>query len=248
MTAPDPDSVCSGCGRPRTIEVIQVPGLGPRRFPIDCPCEAATREMAASEERLARREARVRRLLAESGIGPRHRDATFETFEVTGHSAPILEICRAFVARFPDGGRGLALAGPPGTGRTHLGVAITRALIEREAAALMFNVPALLRTGREHLRTDRARFDALLDRLCRCDHLLLDDLGREQPTAWTRETLYLVVNARYEACRATSVVTNLDLDQLAAHVGAATADRLAETNAAYWCEWPSYRRRRRAGG
>jgi DNA replication protein DnaC len=112
----------------------------------------------------------------------------------------------------------------------------------------MFNVPALLRTGREHLRADRERFDALLDRLCRCDHLLLDDLGREQPTAWSQETLYLVVNARYEACRATSIVTNLDLDQLAAHVGAPIADRLAETNAVYWCEWPSYRRRRPAGG
>jgi DNA replication protein DnaC len=111
----------------------------------------------------------------------------------------------------------------------------------------MFNVPALLRAGREHLRTARGRFVALLDLLCRCDHLLLDDLGREQPTAWTRETLYLVVNARYEACRATSVVTNLDLDALAAHVGAAIVDRLAETNAAYWCEWESYRRRRAAG-
>jgi DNA replication protein DnaC len=62
-----------------------------------------------------------------------------------------------------------------------------------------------------------------------------------------RETLYLVVNARYEACRVTSVVTNLDLDALAAHAGAAIVDRLAETNPAYWCEWESYRRRRRAG-
>jgi DNA replication protein DnaC len=230
------------------VEVLQVPGLGDRRLPVECPCEAAERQAAAQQERLRRREARARRLLAESGIGPRHHDSTFETFEVTAESAPILEICRGFVARFPDGGRGLTLAGPPGTGRTHLGVAITRALIEREATALMFNVPALFRTGREHLRADRERFDALLDRLCRCDHLLLDDLGREQPTAWSQETLYLVVDARYEACRATSVVTNLDLDQLATHVGASIADRLAETNAAYWCEWPSYRRRRPAGG
>ena len=246
MTA-DPDSICPGCGQLRAVEEIPVFGLGLRSVPVECPCAAAEREAAADGERRLRREAHTRRLFAESGIGPRHHDSTFETFEVTADSAPIVEICRAFVARFPDGGRGLTLAGPPGTGRTHLAVAITRALIECQAEALMFNVPALLRTGREHLRTAGHRFDALLDRLVRCDHLLLDDLGREQPTAWTRETLYLVVNARYEARRATSVVTNFDLDQLAAHVGAATADRLAETNAAYWCEWASYRRRRPPG-
>jgi DNA replication protein DnaC len=117
--------------------------------------------------------------------------------------------------------------------------------VARELTAYTVNVPALLRTGREHLRAGGERFDALLDLLGRADHLLLDDLGREQPTAWARETLYLVVNARYEACRATSVVTNLDLDALAAHAGAALVDRLRETNAAYWCEWASYRRRGR---
>ncbi len=125
---------------------------------------------------------------------------------------------------------------------------MTRALVERDLLALMFNVPAFLRTGRQQLRAAPERFDALLDLLCRCDHLLLDDLGREQPTSWTRETLYLVVNARYEAGRATSVVTNLDLDALAVHTGAAIVDRLRDTNTAYWCQWASYRRRPQADG
>jgi DNA replication protein DnaC len=244
MTTPEPESACPACGRPRAMEAIQAFAIGVQHLPVECPCEAPRREAEARQARLARQEARVRELVGQSGIGPRHRDTSFDTFEVTPLSAPIVEICRDFVATFPDGGRGLTLAGPPGTGRTHLGVAITRALVEREFTAHILNVPALLRTGREHLRQARERFDALLDLLARCDHVLLDDLGREQPTAWTRETLYLVVNARYEACRATSVVTNLDLDALAAHAGAALVDRLAETNAAYWCEWPSYRRRR----
>ena len=40
------------------------------------------------------------------------------------------------------------------------------------------------------------RFDQMLDLLCGCEHLVLDDLGRERPTEWAQETLYLLVNAR----------------------------------------------------
>jgi DNA replication protein DnaC len=190
-------------------------------------------------------QARVRRLLAQSGIGPRYRDATFETFEATPRTAPLLEVCRAFVARFPDGGRGLTMAGPPGTGKTHLGVAITRALVEQARPAVILNVPRLLLTFRAHLHGEVPQaFDELLDLLCRCDHLVLDDLGREKPTEWVQETLYLVVNARYEACLATTVTTNLEPDALRRRIGESVVDRLAETNTAYSCQWPSYRRRR----
>ena len=74
--------------------------------------------------------------------------------------------------------------------------------------------------------------------------MVLDDLGREKPTEWVQETLYLVVNARYEACLATSVTTNLEPDALRARIGESVVDRLAETNKTYWCQWASHRRRR----
>jgi DNA replication protein DnaC len=59
------------------------------------------------------------------------------------------------------------------------------------------------------------------------------------------ETLYLVVNARYADRLATTITTNLDLDALRLRLGEPLVDRLAETNQAYWCQWPSWRRRSR---
>jgi hypothetical protein len=94
---------CPHCRRPVEVVTIEFPcGLGPRTWPVECPCEAERREAEQRRRRLEAHRARVRRLLAQSGIGPRYRDATFETFEATPATAPLLDVCRAFVARFPD--------------------------------------------------------------------------------------------------------------------------------------------------
>ena len=117
------------------------------------------------------------------------------------------------------------------------------ALIGRGVAAVIVNVPLLLVTFRGTFRGEHPeRFDQLLDLLCRCDHLTLDDLGRERTTEWVQETLYLVVNARYEECLATTITTNLSPDELRARLGEPVLDRLVETNTAYWCQWASHRR------
>jgi DNA replication protein DnaC len=49
--------------------------------------------------------------------------------------------------------------------------------------------------------------------------LALDDLGTENPTAWTRERLYTLVNRRYLARRSTMVTANERPAALARQLG-----------------------------
>ena len=145
---PDGPRACDRCGRPLEAFVLELPmGLGSRTVAGECACEQQRRAGEARERARAAHLERVRVLLRQSGIGRRHEDASFESFVTTPATAAVVGVCRAFVAAFPEGGRGLSLAGPAGTGKTHLAVAVTRALIDRGVSAVVANVPMLLLTS-----------------------------------------------------------------------------------------------------
>ena len=140
---PDWPRACDRCGRPLDAFVLELPmGLGSRTVAGECACEQQRRAREARERAQAAHRERVRALLRQSGIGRRHEVASFENFVTTPATAAVVGVCRAFVAAFPEGGRGLSLAGPAGTGKTHLAVAVTRALIDRGVSAIGFDGPS----------------------------------------------------------------------------------------------------------
>lgn len=68
--------------------------------------------------------------------------------------------------------------------------------------------------------------------------LVIDDIGKEQPTEWAISTVYNIINGRYEAYLPTIVTTNYSTDTLITRMTAkdtqddttarATIDRLIE--------------------
>ena len=117
----------------------------------------------------------------------------------------------AFVERFPVVEKGLLLMGAHGVGKTHLAVAILKAVMRTKGArGYFYETGDLLKLVRDTYSAgaDLNEMDVLRPVLS-ADILVLDDLGVEKTSEWVQETLGHVVNIRYSERRPTVFTTNL---------------------------------------
>lgn len=160
---------------------------------------------------------RIAEELERAGVPPRFRSRSFATFDEREGTAAAIAAARSVA----DEGRSLLLAGRAGRGKTHLAVSILaelaarRRLYERTYGKLMGRfvvVPELLDQLRESVRYPQA--DDPFRALAMVPLLVLDDLGTEKPTEWVVDRLYVLINHRYNALRATVVTSNYRPSQL----------------------------------
>jgi DNA replication protein DnaC len=155
--------------------------------------------------------------LADANIPKRYQHCTFANFRVYNESLQrALEAAKLLTDRFPTAssreqlGSGLFLDGAPGVGKTHLAVAVLKAIVEKSAArALFYDTRDLLRVIRStydpSIRTTELE---VLRPVMTVDLLVLDDLGAEKTSEWVEETMNLIVNTRYNERRVTIFTSN----------------------------------------
>lgn len=176
------------------------------------------------------------------GIPPLFHGCSFDTFRATTQAQKkALEQCREFASK-PQ--QGLLLAGPWGTGKTHLAVSILRALFDhaKRTDGLRFVVvPKLLAEARDAIRSNSASpISAAMD----ASVLVLDDVGAEKVTDWVREQLFLLINDRYENEKITIITTNCNLSDLEGSIGGAAVSRIYGMCKGLVVDGEDYRRRR----
>lgn len=169
---------------------------------------------------------------AQAGIPRRFAEKSFENFRVPKGDkirADVVRSANAWAQSFTPTEQGLLLRGSPGSGKTHIAVAILRTVLDRGYSGLYWNFSDLLESIRNTFGGESTQTqDDLLGPVDRCDLLVLDDVGAESASDWVRDRLYLIVNRRYEAARPLVMTTNCTEAELAARVGPRTASRLYE--------------------
>ena len=104
--------------------------------------------------------------------------------------------------------KGLLFQGAPGLGKTHLAVAIIRALIEAGRVSCFFcDFAGELQRIRDSMSSDRT---LVLPRLVYdAEVVVLDDFGAQRWSAWVQDQMSNVISNRYNNGRATIITTNL---------------------------------------
>lgn len=163
---------------------------------------------------------RARRLEEKANIPPLYRDASFANFSTLPDNpvanrilSAAVTTARAYVRDFTPGvtRRGLLFIGEPGTGKTHLAVAVLRSLIARWGAeGVFFDYQQLLekiRSGYDPAcgASDREAYRVALD----SEVLLLDDLGAHRISDWVEDTITQIITHRANHGRPLIATTNL---------------------------------------
>ena len=142
-----------------------------------------------------------------SGVSPR------------AHMETVFGICYDYALNFRGReSKNLLLRGGPGLGKTFLSACIARE-VARQGPSVVYETAAAVLDAfeREHFAREGDAHDraaAQVRRMMECDLLILDDLGTEMVTEFTRSALYTLINGRLTAGRKTIISTNLTAAQM----------------------------------
>ena len=162
---------------------------------IPCPC---------------RKPDRSKKLLTAARIPRRYAECSFDTFKCAPGTSQdnALLAAQRLVAEFPVD-RGLLFMGPAGVGKTHLAVAIIKGLIGKGFGGVFREFGSLLKEIQDSYNPiSKSSELKVLAPVYETDVLVLDELGATIPTDWVRDTMYQIINKRYNDRRLTIFTTN----------------------------------------
>lgn len=227
------------------------------KSPIRSRCPACQQVEKDEREESERRQDEIKRSIAlRSKLGMAAIPKRFETKAFCEYVADTpekkgaLESCVQYAESFKENhaaGKNMLLIGTPGTGKTHLGVAVANFLNhETRYTAAYRTIGGVLQSIKETYGGDGHESEGkIIAGLTSVDLLVLDEIGatKENPSDFELSTIFAIINGRYESELPTVIISNLAPDGLAKAMGERCVDRLREGSpVVVQLKWKSARR------
>lgn len=131
--------------------------------------------------------------------------------------------------------------GKVGTGKTHLACAIAHYAIEHGVPTKFINVVSMISELKERMIIPK-----YIRTYTDTDLLIIDDIGKEKNSEWVCQTIYQIINIRYETQMPTIITTENSMKNMTAHYkvkGKAIQSRITENFVLITLDGKDYRQK-----
>ncbi len=175
--------------------------------------------------------------------GKKQKDVIFENTKITSEDVKSLDTAFKAAVDFAENPEGwLVFLGESGCGKTHLLAAIGNYRLSSGSPAILADVPDLLDYLRATFSSNVVSYQQRISEVKTTPLLLLDSLGKGQPSAWGIEKLYQILNYRYYKRLPTVIASHLALEELEIEYAVLASRLLDESLCAFYAiEIPLYK-------
>lgn len=243
-------NICEVCGDP-TQKIVNLEGFN-RVIKANVNCKCRREELAAKIilEENKEKQIRLNSIIKNSLMDNSFRAKTFDNWDLKKGNEKMLKIGVRYSENFKEMKEksiGLLIYGEPGNGKTFVSAAIANKLLDNMVPVVCVSINSLLARIKETFNSwGKEAEDTILNSLSNADLLIIDDLGTEQLTEWSKTKIYNLIDSRYRNGLPLIISTNVSLVDLENKYDKRTFDRLLEMCTPIKNEGPSIRRKNAA--
>ena len=154
------------------------------------------------------------------GISNEIKNASMSEIDINDKKrVELIKWLKNFYDEYPNSKKGLYLHGSFGSGKTYLVAALLNELAKKNYKTVIMYYPEMLSRLKSTFDSTVESYNEVFDIIKTCDILLIDDIGAETVTNWSRdEILGTILQYRMEHELSTFLTSNLTIEELETHL------------------------------
>lgn len=220
--------LCEQCGQPISKPVL----INEKEYmvPVQCKCRKDKLEKEMIKEQLAYKNEKLRNFFFSSLEDRGLKQYTFDNWDHGNANGKLYSLvdgyCRNYKAMLQDG-KGLYIHGRTGNGKTYAASCIAHDLRMKDVTVLFITAVDLISRIKQTFDKDiKDNEDLLIRSLGYADFLIIDDLGRENVSEWSKSIIFQIVDNRVRKKLPLIITSNLDEEELQKLYGQAISERI----------------------